>query len=91
MEERADKELGNRIRLSWLKSRFCTESYNVAMFILIILLTYRRQIFKMELGKRDDARSISRREHDEFYHGSAPPESNNSTSSLSLLICDFSQ
>jgi hypothetical protein len=40
-------------------------------------------------GKRDDARSISMQEHDEVFPGLGPPESNNPTLSLSLLICGF--
>jgi hypothetical protein len=40
-------------------------------------------------GKCEDARSISKREHDEFYHGSGPLESNNTTSSLAILLSGF--
>jgi hypothetical protein len=53
------------------------------------LSTYRRQIFYLGSGKRDDTRSILKQKHGELYPVSGPPESNNSTFSLSLLICGF--
>jgi hypothetical protein len=46
--------------------------------------------FEYDRGKRDYAIPISRQDHDEFYTGLGLTKSNNHTSSLALLICDFS-
>jgi hypothetical protein len=50
----------------------------------------RRQIFVRRREKYGDARPISGKNTSRFYTGSGPSESTNHTSSVTLLIYDFS-